>query len=91
VTGQSGVNVVLTQAGSPTPIEKTFPCVGNSGDVVAVPFGKYAVSTAILNASSAALGSAPPASVTVAASPCDAVVSNECVQNLTVTISVDGL
>jgi hypothetical protein len=91
VTGQSGVNVVLTTSGAGAPIEKTFPCVGNSGDFVAVPFATYTASVSILNAASASLGSAPPASVTVAASPCDGVVSSECVKNLSVTISVDGL
>ena len=90
VTGQSGVSVTLTPSGGASPISMTFPCVGNSGDLVAVPVGTYTAVADILNGSSQSLGSAAPVSVTVASSPCDGVVSNECVRNSSETILVDG-
>lgn len=92
VTGQAGVELLLTASGgSQSPIKRTFPCVGNEGDLVAVPVGTYTAVADMLNASSQSLGSASPVSVTVASSPCDNVVSNECVRNLTTTILIDGM
>ena len=91
VTGQTGVVLTLTPMGAGSAIDKTFPCAGNTGDYVDVPLGSYTVSGSIINSMSQALGTASPASLMLASSPCDSVVSNECTKNLPITILVDGL
>jgi hypothetical protein len=90
VTGQTGVLLTLTPKNSPSPIDKTFPCGGNTGDYVDVPLGMYTVSGSIINNMSQALGTANPASLDLESSPCDSVVSHECTKNLPITILVDG-
>ena len=92
VTNQTGVELLLTASGgAQLPVKRTFPCVGNEGDLVAVPVGTYTAVADMLNAMSQSLGSSAATPVTVASSPCDTVVSNECVRNLTTTILIDGM
>ena len=82
---------LTASGGSQSPVKRTFPCVGNEGDLVAVPVGTYTAVADMLNAMSQSLGSSAATPVTVASSPCDNVVSNECVRNLTTTILIYGM
>lgn len=88
VAGQAGVSVLLTPSGSTSSIQRTLPCEPGGGDVTGIPFGGYTVTIDLINSQSLSLGSAPAQSVTLAASPCDRIVSGDCAKNLSVTVVV---
>jgi hypothetical protein len=89
VTGQNGVDVVVTKSGTTTAIENLFVCTAGLGDVLDLAFGSYTVSSTIVNAQSQGLGSAPAQVTTLAASPCDQIISGQCVKSVAMTIIVD--
>jgi len=95
------VRVTRTPAGGGAPAEALADCGSNRrpfkggflpanvliGDV---PFGTWTVDLALLDASSQVIGSAPPATVTLASDSCFLISSGgDCVQRLVFEIAVD--
>lgn len=90
--GGTSVQVVSTPTGSSNPQIDIFPCSDGSGDALPHPFGSYTVDVELLDSSNLSLGRAPVlAGVTLAASPCDRIVSGDCMKDENVVIAVDGL
>lgn len=88
VAGQAGVSVLLTPSGSTSVIQTTLSCAPGSGDVTGIPFGTYTVEVDLVDGSGSSLGSAPVQTLTLAATPCDAIISGDCAKNLNVVITV---